>query len=46
LRDAGTMALQRNIKVRRDEVRRMILSLAVTFASRKRIDAMFERFSR
>jgi farnesyl-diphosphate farnesyltransferase len=46
LRDAGTMALQRKIKVRRDEVRRMILSLAVTFASRKPIDAMFERFSR
>jgi farnesyl-diphosphate farnesyltransferase len=46
LRDAGTMALRRKIKVRRDEVRRMILSLAVTFASRKRIDAMFERFSR
>ena len=46
LRDAGTMALQRKIKVRRDEVRRMILSLTVTFASRKRIDAMFERVSR
>jgi farnesyl-diphosphate farnesyltransferase len=43
LRDAGTMALQRKIKVRRDEVRRMILSLVITFASRKRIDAMFER---
>jgi farnesyl-diphosphate farnesyltransferase len=46
LRDAGTMALQRKIKVRRGEVRRMILSLVVTFASRKPIDAMFERFSR
>jgi farnesyl-diphosphate farnesyltransferase len=43
LRDAGTMALQRKIKVRRDHVRRMILSLVITFASRKRIDAMFER---
>ena len=43
LRDTGTMALQRKIKVRRDEVRRMILSLAVTFAARKPIDAMFER---
>jgi farnesyl-diphosphate farnesyltransferase len=43
LRDAGTMALQRKIKVRRGEVRRMVLSFAVTFASRKRIDAMFER---
>ena len=46
LRDAGTMALQRKIKVRRDEVRRMILSLVITFASRQPIDAMFERFSR
>jgi farnesyl-diphosphate farnesyltransferase len=46
LRDAGTMALQRKIKVRRDEVRRMILSLVTTFASRKPIDAMYERFSR
>ena len=46
LRDAGTMALQRKIKVRRDDVRRMILSLVITFASRKPIDAMFERFSR
>jgi farnesyl-diphosphate farnesyltransferase len=43
LRDAGTMALQRKIKVRRDDVRRMFLSLVITFASRKRIDAMFER---
>ena len=41
--DASTTALQRKIKVRRSEVRRMILSLAVTLASRKRIDAMFER---
>jgi farnesyl-diphosphate farnesyltransferase len=46
LRDSGTMALQRKIKVRRDEVRRMILSLVITFALRKPIDAMFERFSR
>jgi farnesyl-diphosphate farnesyltransferase len=43
LRGAGMMALQRKIKVRRDDVRRMILSLVITFASRKRIDAMFER---
>jgi farnesyl-diphosphate farnesyltransferase len=43
LRDAGTMALHRKIKVRRDEVRRMIVSLAITFASRKPIDAMFKR---
>ncbi len=43
LRDASAMALQRKIKVRRSEVRRMILSLAATFASRKRIDAMYRR---
>jgi farnesyl-diphosphate farnesyltransferase len=43
LRDAGKTALQRNVKVRRGEVRRMIVSLAVTFAARKPIDAMFER---
>jgi farnesyl-diphosphate farnesyltransferase len=43
LRDAGTTPLQHKIKVRRGEVRRMILSLVVTFASRKPIDAMFER---
>jgi farnesyl-diphosphate farnesyltransferase len=43
LRDAGTTALQRKIKVRRREVRRMILSIAVTLASRKRIEAIFER---
>ena len=43
LRDAGTMALQRNVKVRRGEVRRVIVSLAVTFAARKRIDAIFEK---
>ena len=41
--DASTMALQRKIKARRGEVRRMIVSLAVTFAARKSIDAMFEK---
>ena len=43
LREAGTMALQRKVKVGRGEVRRMILSIAVTLASRKPIDALFER---
>jgi farnesyl-diphosphate farnesyltransferase len=42
LREAGPIALQRKIKVTRGEVRQMILSLAVAFASRKQIDAMFE----
>ncbi|PYJ14615.1 MAG: hypothetical protein DME94_08805 [Verrucomicrobia bacterium] len=40
---ARTDALQRTVKVPRSEVRRMILSLAVTFASRTQIDAMFQR---
>ena len=43
LRDAGTAALQRKIKIRRREVRRMILWIAVTLASRKRIEAIFAR---
>jgi farnesyl-diphosphate farnesyltransferase len=46
LRDAGTMALQRKVKVRRGEVRGMIFSLAITLASHKRIDAMYQRLSR
>jgi farnesyl-diphosphate farnesyltransferase len=40
---AGTIALQRTVKVPRAEVRAMILSLGLTLASRKRIDAVFER---
>lgn len=43
LDSAGTMALQRTVKVPRREVRTMILSLAVTFASRRVIDAIFNR---
>jgi farnesyl-diphosphate farnesyltransferase len=42
----GVAALQRTVKISRQEVRRMILSLAVTFASHKPIDAMYQRFSR
>jgi farnesyl-diphosphate farnesyltransferase len=42
LEDAGVAALQRTVKISRQEVRRMILSLAVTLGSRKQIDAMFE----
>jgi farnesyl-diphosphate farnesyltransferase len=45
LHDAGATALQRTVKIPRWEVRRMISSLAVTLASRKRIDAMFEQLS-
>jgi farnesyl-diphosphate farnesyltransferase len=43
LDEAGAAALQQTVKVPRGEVRAMILSLAVTFASRKSIDAMFDR---
>lgn len=40
---AGLTALQRIVKVPRREVRAIILSLTITFASRKGIDAMFGR---
>lgn len=43
LRRAGVSALQQTIKVPRQEVRGLILSLAITFASREKIDAIFER---
>ncbi len=40
---AGPTALQRTVKVPRRDVRAMILSLAATLASRRVIDAMFNR---
>jgi farnesyl-diphosphate farnesyltransferase len=43
LRRAGVSALQQTIKVPGQEVRGLILSLAITFASREKIDAIFER---
>ncbi|HEY2143575.1 MAG TPA: squalene/phytoene synthase family protein [Candidatus Udaeobacter sp.] len=43
LNAAGPMLLQRTVKVPRREVRKMLVSLAATFASRKGIDAMFSR---
>src|SRR6266496_5325948 len=43
LREAGASALHRTIKIPRREVRGMILSLAITFASRAKIDAIFNR---
>ena len=43
LANAGAAALQCTIKVPRHEVRAMILSLAVTLASRKSIDATWKR---
>ena len=42
LNAAGPMALERTVKVSRREVRRMILLLAITCASRRAIDAIFE----
>jgi hypothetical protein len=43
LKEAGSLALQSTVKVSRGEVRTMILSLACTLVSRRKIDAMFER---
>jgi farnesyl-diphosphate farnesyltransferase len=43
LDEAGPVALQRTVKVRRREVRAMIASLAVSFASRRAIGTMLER---
>jgi farnesyl-diphosphate farnesyltransferase len=43
LNAAGPAALQRMVKVPRHEVRAMILSLGLSLASRKRIDAIFDR---
>jgi farnesyl-diphosphate farnesyltransferase len=43
LDEAGTSALQRTVKVPRHEVRAMILSLAITLASRRKIDAIFSK---
>jgi len=43
LRQAGASALHRNVKVPRGEVRTMIVTLAVTLASRAKIDAIFNR---
>jgi farnesyl-diphosphate farnesyltransferase len=46
LREAGASALHHTIKVPRREVRAMILSLALTLASCRKIDAVFEQSSR
>jgi farnesyl-diphosphate farnesyltransferase len=43
LDQAGAEALQRTVKVSRREVRAMILSLVITLASRKSIDAIWKR---
>ena len=41
LEASGPSALQRTVKIRRVEVRAMILSLALTMASRRKMDAIF-----
>jgi farnesyl-diphosphate farnesyltransferase len=46
LNAAGQLVLQRTVKVPRHQVRKMILSLAVTLASRRTSDAIFERAKR
>jgi farnesyl-diphosphate farnesyltransferase len=43
LEASGPAALQRMVKVPRHEVRAMILSLGLAFASRRQIDAIFNR---
>ena len=45
LRGAGATVLHRKIKAPRREVQAMIASLAITFAARFEIDAMFRRLS-
>ena len=46
LRDAGSMALHRKVKVQRREVRGTIASVAITLAAQSQIDEMFRRFSK
>ena len=46
LRDAGTTALRRTIKVPRQEVRSMISSVAITLAARSELETMFQRLSK
>jgi farnesyl-diphosphate farnesyltransferase len=43
LNAAGPTTLQQTVKVPRHEVRAMILSLVLTLASRRRVDAIFDR---
>jgi farnesyl-diphosphate farnesyltransferase len=43
LNAAGPAALQRTVKVVRSEVRAMILSLALTMVSRRKMDSIFDR---
>ena len=45
LNEIGASALQRTVKVPRSEVRRMILRLALTVASRKQIESIWNRLT-
>jgi hypothetical protein len=40
---AGSAALQRTVKIPRREVRAMLVSLALTMASRRKMEVMFNR---
>jgi farnesyl-diphosphate farnesyltransferase len=46
LREAGSSALQRSVKIPRSDVRRMILSLTIHFASLAKIDGLFNQAKR
>jgi farnesyl-diphosphate farnesyltransferase len=46
LREAGSTALHRKLKVPRREVRGIIASVAITLAARSQMDDMFRRFSK
>jgi hypothetical protein len=43
LEASGPAAFQRTVKVARSEVRAMVLSLALTMVSRRKMDAIFDR---
>jgi farnesyl-diphosphate farnesyltransferase len=46
LREAGPIALRRQIKISRRDVRRMIAQLMVTLAARRQIKSMFQRYKK
>jgi farnesyl-diphosphate farnesyltransferase len=46
LREAGPIALRRQIKISRRDVRRMIAQLMVTLAGRRQIESMFRRYKK
>jgi farnesyl-diphosphate farnesyltransferase len=46
LRETGSIALRRQIKISRRDVRRMIAQLMVTLAARRQIESMFRRYKK